>query len=140
MIDVTVEETIARPREEVAAFAGDWRNDREWIGALTEVRLVQERPQQVLRVASFLGRRMEYVNEVVEHEPGRRLLMRSVQAPFPMTVAYEWEDAPGGGTRMRIRTGGDASGLYRVAGPLLARAVRRGVARDLARLKDRLES
>jgi uncharacterized membrane protein len=138
--DVSVERRIERPREEVAAYAADWRNDEEWIGALDEVRLVQDDPPQVARVASFLGKKIEYVNEVVEHEPGRRLVMRSVKAPFPMTVTYEFEDAGEGGSLMRIRTQGDASGFYRVAGPLLSRAVKRGLERDLGLLKQRLEA
>jgi hypothetical protein len=143
MTDVTVETTIARRREDVARFASDPANDTAWIGALTEATLLTEPPvgvgSRVERVASFLGRRIEYVNEIVELEPGRRLAMRSVKAPFPMTVVYEWEDA-GAGTRMRIRAGGDAGGFYRVAGPLLSRAVRRGIERDLRKLKELLES
>jgi hypothetical protein len=79
------------------------------------------------------------VNEIVDLEPGERLVMRSVKAPFPMTVVYEFEDADGG-TRMRIRTEGDASGFYKLAGPLLSAAVKRGVAGDLARLKATLEA
>jgi uncharacterized membrane protein len=138
--DVSVERRIERPREEVAAYAVDWHNDTEWIGALNEVKLVQDEPLQVARVAGFLGKRIEYVNEVVEHEPGRRLVMRSVKAPFPMTVTYEFEDGADGGSVMRIRTQGDASGFYRVAGPLLARSVKRGLERDLATLKERLEA
>jgi uncharacterized membrane protein len=138
--DVAVERRVERPREEVAAYAADWRNEKEWIGALQEVRLVQAEPLQVARVASFLGKRVEYVNEVVEHDPGRRLVMRSVKAPFPMTVTYEFEDAGEGGSVMRIRTQGDASGFYRIAGPLLSRAVKRGLERDLGQLKERLEA
>jgi uncharacterized membrane protein len=138
--DVAVEQRIERPREEVAAYASDWENDKDWIGALDDVRLVQEEPLQVARVAGFLGKRIEYVNEVVEHEPGRRLVMRSVKAPFPMTVTYEFEDAGEAGSVMRIRTQGDASGFYRVAAPLLSRAVKRGLERDLATLKERLEA
>jgi uncharacterized membrane protein len=138
--DVSVERRIERPREEVAAYAVDWHNDTEWIGALNEVKLVQDEPLQVARVAGFLGKRIQYVNEVVEHEPGRRLVMRSVKAPFPMTVTYEFEDGADGGSVMRIRTQGDASGFYRVAGPLLARSVKRGLERDLATLKERLEA
>jgi uncharacterized membrane protein len=141
--DVTVETRVARPRDEVARYASDWRNDTAWIRALSEARLVTEAPfgvgSRVERVASFLGRRIVYVNEVVEYEPGVRLVMRSVQAPFPMTVTYEFEDADGG-TRMRIRAQGDASGLYRIAGPLLARAVARSIAGDLDRLRQNLES
>jgi hypothetical protein len=132
---------VARPRADIAAYMFDWRNDPEWIGALTGVELVTPEPfgagSRVRRVARFLGRRIEYVNEVVELEPGRRLHMRSVVAPFPLEVAYELEDADGG-TRVRIRATGDASGFYRLAGPLLSRAVSRGIAGDLDRLAARL--
>jgi uncharacterized membrane protein len=141
--DVQAETFIERPRSEVAAYVTDWRNDPTWIRALSDVRLVTDGPigvgSQVERVASFLGKRIEYVNEIVELEPDRRLVMRSVKAPFPMTVTYEFEDADGG-TLVRIRTHGDASGFYRVAGPLLLRAVKRGLEGDLAKLKAVLES
>lgn len=140
--DVEVQEWIARPRLDVARYATDWRNDPAWIG-VEESRLVSDGPfgvgTRVERVATFVGRRIEYVNEVVEHEPGRRLVMRSVKAPFPMTIVYEFEDA-GDGTLMRIRAAGDASGFYRVASPLLSRAVKRAIVRDLARLKVVLET
>jgi uncharacterized membrane protein len=142
--DVVVETVVERPRDEVAAYVTDWRNDPAWIGALRDVRLETEGPfgigSRVARVASFLGRRIEYVNEIAEHEPGSRLVMRSVKAPFPMTVVYEFEDAAEGATRVRIRAGGDASGFYRLAGPLLDRAVARGIRGDLGRLKRLLES
>jgi hypothetical protein len=65
--------------------------------------------------------------------------MRSVKGPFPKEVAYEFEDA-GPGTVMRIRNRGDASGFYKLARPVLAAAVRRGVARDLAELRRLLEA
>lgn len=141
-VDVTVEQQIARPREQVAAFAMDPRNDRRWIGALTEVRTLTDGPvgpgTQVQRVARFLGRRIEYVNEITELEPGRRLAMRSVKAPFPLQVTYEFEDAPGG-SLARIRTGGETGRFYAFAGPLLSAMVKRGVARDLRMLARALD-
>ncbi len=141
--DVRVEARIDRPRPVVARYATDWRNDPVWIGAIGDARLVTDAPfgigSRVARVVTFLGRRMEYVNEVVELEPDARLVMRSVKGPFPMTVTYEFEDADRG-TLMRIRAQGDASGFYRLAGPVLSRAVKRSIAGDLARLKAALES
>jgi hypothetical protein len=143
-VEVTVEQRIARPREEVAAFAMDPANDARWIGALSSVRNLTDGPvapgTQVERVANFLGKRIEYVNEITELEPGRRLAMRSVRAPFPMTVTYEFEDAGAGAALARIRTGGDTAGYYRLAGPLLSAMVRRGVARDLRKLRALLEA
>ena len=152
--DLTVDIAIDAARDRVAAYALDYTNDPEWIGAIREARLVTDPPfgvgAQVERIGTFLGKRIEYVNEVTEldldmnnagptTEPDRRLVMRSVKAPFPMTVTYEFMDEPGRGTRMRIRTEGDASGFYRLAGPLLDRAVKRGVGQDLKRLKARVE-
>jgi hypothetical protein len=142
-VEVAVERLIGAERDRVAAYAMDPRNDADWIGALTEVNVLGDGPvgagTRVERVARFLGRRIEYVNEIEEYEPPRHLLMRSVKAPFPMTVLYEFELA-GEGTRMRITTGGDASGFYKLAGPLLSRQVERGVAADLERLKKILEA
>ena len=139
-----VDETISidRSRTDVAAYMFDWRNDVQWSGGISEARLVGDAEvgvgSRVARVASFLGRRVEYVLEVEELEPDTRLAMRSVAGPFPMTVRYELAD-DGGGTRARIRVGGDASGVYRLAGPLLNRAAARSIAADLRRLKARLE-
>ena len=140
--DVRVEQRIERPRAEVAGYVTDWRNDPTWIKALTGVRLLTEPPlrvgSQVERVANFRGRTIAYVNEVAELEPGSRLVMKSVEGPFPMTVAYEFE-AAGDGTLVRIRAQGDATGFYRLAAPVLSRAVRRTITADLKRLKKLLE-
>jgi uncharacterized membrane protein len=134
---------IARPRADVAGYMFDWRNDPEWIGGISEARLVTDGDfgvgSRVERVASFMGRRIEYVLEVEDYDPSARVAMRSVKGPFPMTVAYDLEDA-GAATRARIRVGGDASGFYRIAAPLLNRAAARSIAGDLKRLKTLLES
>jgi uncharacterized membrane protein len=133
---------IARPRTEVARYMFDWRNDPEWIGGISEARLVSDGEfgvgSRVERVASFMGRRVEYVLEVDEYDPQARVSMHSVKGPFPMTVAYDLEDA-GEATRARIRVGGDASGFYKIAAPLLNRAAARSITGDLKRLKHLLE-
>ena len=126
-------------------------NDTRWILALDSSRVLPGTSPdaggegavavgtRVERIAGFLGRRIEYVNEIEEYDPPRRLAMRSVKAPFPMTVVYEFEDAGQGATLVRIRAGGDATGFYSVAGPLLNQMVRRGIKRDLEALKDLME-
>jgi hypothetical protein len=134
---------IGRPRADVALYMFDWRNDSEWIGGISEARLVTDGDfgagSRVERIASFMGKRVEYVLEVEDYDPEARVAMRSVKGPFPMTVAYDLEDSDGA-TRARIRVGGDASGFYRIAAPLLNRAAARSIAGDLKRLKTLLES
>ena len=142
-INVTAEIYIRRPADEVGEYAMNAENDPEWIGGITESRTLDGPADgvgsRVERIARFLGRRIEYVNEVVEHEPGARLVMRSIKAPFPMVVTYEFQGRVGGSTA-RIRVQGEASGFYRLAGPLLGRMVRRSVASDLGLLKQIMES
>ena len=188
-VDVTVEQRIERPRDEVARFAMDPANDTRWILALDSARVLPGGPggsgpergpggsgpgasqpgasqpggsgpggsrpggsgpraddadevgrgTRVERIAGFLGRRIEYVNEIEEYDPPRRLAMRSVKAPFPMTVVYEFEEVGDGATLARIRAGGDTRGFYSVAGPLLNQVVKRGIGRDLEALKDLME-
>ena len=142
-LDITAERFIRREQATVAAFALDPANDPAWIGGIKTVRLLGEPPlrqgSRVARVAHFLGKRIEYVNEVVALDPPHRLAMRSVAGPFPMAITYEFAAAPGG-TRARIRVQGDAAGFYRLATPLLAAMVRRSVARDLRTLARLMEA
>ena len=142
-VDVEVEALIPFPREEVAAFAGDPTNAPEWYA---NIRSVQWRTPPPVAVGSqmdfearFLGRRLAYTYEVVELEPGRRLVMRTADGPFPMETTYTWEDRDGG-TFMRLRNRGEPSGFAKVAAPMMARAMTGAMRKDLARLAERLAS
>ena len=142
-IDVAAEREIPAARDRVAAYAMDPTNDPVWIGGIREANWVTEPPlrvgSRVERIASFLGRRIEYVLEVAELEPGARLRMVSVKSPFPMTVTYRFQDAGASATLARIRVEGEPGGFYGLASPLMARAVRRSVTGDLRRLAGLME-
>jgi hypothetical protein len=143
-IDVAAETTIRRPVEEVASFAMSVEHDKEWIGGVKHVRQLTPPPittgTRVSREVSLLGRRIVYVLEVIGYDPPWRLELRSVKAPFPMHVIYEFAPAPVADvTRARIRLQGEAVGFYKVAAPLVATAVRRSLRADLDRLKRLLE-
>jgi uncharacterized membrane protein len=142
-VDVVATDTIDRPCDEVAAYLRDPANDTRWIGGIRSARLLTPGPvaigSQVERVATFLGRRVEYVNEITELTADR-LTMRSVRAPFPMRVTYRHRDAGGVATEVSIRVEGDAGRFYALAGPLLGSAVRRSITRDLRNLKQVLEA
>jgi uncharacterized membrane protein len=144
-IDVTAEVAIHRPLGAVATYMVDPANDPTWIGGVREVRVETPPPlavgSRVARVAHFLGKRVEYLNEVTELDPDRVLDMRSVKAPFPMRVTYSFEAADGGGTTIvRNRVRGAPGGFFALFGPLLAPLVRRSVQKDLERLRDVLEA
>ena len=142
-IDTTAVIAVGRPRDRVAAYLRDPANDPHWIGGIRTARLVTAPPvaegSQVERVAWFLGRRIEYVNQITELT-SERLAMRSVRSPFPMRVTYAFQDAGDATTRVSVRVEGEPGRRYRLAGPLLALAVRRSVQRDLRNLRRLLEN
>jgi uncharacterized membrane protein len=142
-VDVVTAVEIDRPRQEVAAFAGDPANVTAWYKNIKSVELQTEPPLAVgsrMRfVAEFLGRTLDYTYEIRELEPGRRLVMSTEQGPFPMETTYSWEDAGPSQTKMTLRNRGEPTGFAKVSAPLMALAMRRANEADLRRLKALLE-
>ena len=142
-VDVQTDIEIARERSEVAAYAADPGNAPAWYQNIESVDWRTPPPlavgSRLAFVARFLGRRLAYTYEVVEHVPGERFVMRTAEGPFPMETTYTWEDAAGG-TRMTLRNAGQPSGFGKVAAPVMARAMRQANTKDLRRLKEILAS
>ncbi|HEV3235281.1 MAG TPA: SRPBCC family protein [Candidatus Dormibacteraeota bacterium] len=142
-VDVLTETVIDRPSDQVATYAGDPTNAPEWYVNIESVDWKTPPPVKVgsrmAFVARFLGRKLAYTYEVVELVPGRRLVMRTAEGPFPMETTYTWEPAGEGRTRMTLRNRGEPSGFSRVGAPLMAAAMTRANRKDLANLKRLLE-
>src|SRR5436305_3638789 len=142
-VDVVTEVEIARPRDEVAAFAADPSNATAWYKNIKAVEWETPPPVAVgskLRFrAQFLGRALEYTYEVRDLDPGRRFVMATAQGPFPMETTYAWEDAEPSGTRMSLGNRGEPSGFSALVAPVMALAMRRANEADLRRLKAILE-
>jgi len=144
MVDVLTETVIERSVSAVAAYAGDPTNAPAWSANIDSVEWQTPPPvregSRVAFVAHFLRRRLHYTYVVTELVPGGRLVMRTAEGPFPMETTYTWSSTPDGHTRMTLRNRGEPAGFFRLATPLLTRAMRRANRRDLAALKRLLES
>ena len=143
MVDIQTAVEIARPRHEVAEYAADPDHATTWYENIDAVEWRTPQPlavgSRVAFVARFLGRRLEYTYEIRELVPGERLVMSTDAGPFPMETTYTWEDAGAGTTRMTLRNRGEPSGFSRLAGPIIAIAMRRANTKDLELLKGILE-
>lgn len=143
-VDVETEIIIARPIADVAAYAGNPSNAPAWYDNIDTVEWMTPPPPQVGSVvefvARFLGRTLRYSYELVEWEPGQRLVMRTQQGPFPMETTYTWSMTANGSTRMKLRNSGEPAGFSKLMAPIMQSAMRRANRKDLAKLKAILES
>jgi hypothetical protein len=142
-VDVSTQTIIDRPRDQVAAFAGNPDNAPAWYVNIKSVAWKTPPPlrpgSRVTFVAHFLGRNIEYTYEFSEVSL-ERVVMRTAEGPFPMETTYVWESLPNGATRMTLRNRGTPSGFSRFVAPFMSVAMRRANEKDLARLKALLEA
>jgi uncharacterized membrane protein len=143
-VDVRTDIVIDRPVDDVAQYASDPSNAPQWYVNIRSVEWQTPPPlatgSKLAFVAHFLGRRLAYTHEIVEFVPGQRLVMRTAQGPFPMQTTYTWQSRGAGHTLMTLRNHGEPAGFSRISAPFLATAMRRANRKDLARLKNLLET
>ena len=143
---------INRRPDEVFAFLEVRSNDAEWMASVLESEwldptasdpaapiAIGRRGRMLMRLP---GRQVEFIDEVTDYEPGRRIAHRTVNGPIPLATACICEPAVEAcrttvvGATERLPGGL----LGRVAAPLVATVIRRGFKADLARPKKILES
>jgi uncharacterized membrane protein len=143
-VDVQTEIAIDRDRDTVSGYAGDPGNAPTWDQNIVSVECLTPPPivvgSRLAFVARFLGRTLSYTYEIIELEPGARLVMRTAEGPFPMETTYTWDALSPERTRMTLRNRGEPSGFSKLVAPFMARAMRRANTKDLGRLKTFLES
>ena len=132
-----------RPVEEVFTFATDPENEPLWQSTSLETERTSEGPLGVgatfRNTSKFLGRRIETTYEVTEMEYPRRECVKIVSGPIPGSGCYLFEPAEGG-TRFTQTFVVEVGGFFRLAEPLVGRAIRRQTEADMATLKDMLEA
>jgi hypothetical protein len=142
---VEEEIVIDRPPEEVFAFVTTPESDKEWVSTAVERQREKVGPievgSRIRAVDKFLGRRIESMLVVTEHQPNARSAIR-LEGPIAARGSYLVEPVDG---RTRFRWILDADpglgGLYlgRLTDPLVTLLFRRRVRGDLRRLKGVLE-
>lgn len=140
---VEVVVTIARPPEDVFAYIANFENNPIWQNGIQEAIITSDEPfgtgSTYTQVSRFLGRRIESNFVVTEYEAGRKIAFETVSGSFPIQIERGVAPAENG-AKVHAIIRGDASGFYRIIGPLLDFMVRQSIKADYARLKKILET
>ncbi len=142
MIEAVTTVRVARPPAEVFEYVANFENNPRWQGGMVEARFITDPPLRVgsryEQVARFLGREIRSTFEVVGFDPGRMVEATTVESTFPITFTRRVEP-DGDASLVTAVVSGDASGIFRLAEPLLRRKVQRSIDADYAHLKALLE-
>ncbi|MDQ0059129.1 SRPBCC family protein [Paenibacillus harenae] len=143
MVDVLTEITINCPCDQVSEYAANPDNASEWYVNIKSVEWQTPKPievgSKIAFKAAFLGKELSYVYEIAEYTPGRKLVMRTADGPFPMETTYTWESLSGHSTRMTLRNKGNPSGFSILFTPFMSLMMKKANNKDLKRIKFLLE-
>lgn len=143
MVDVLTEIIIHRTRDQVSEYAANPDKAPEWYVNIQSVQWQTPKPMKVgskiAFKAQFLGRQLAYVYEIAEYVPGKMLVMRTADGPFPMETTYTWETVDGNSTRMTLRNQGEPKGFSMLFSPFMSFFMKKANNKDLKKIKFLLE-
>ncbi|SDN41436.1 Polyketide cyclase / dehydrase and lipid transport [Paenibacillus sp. yr247] len=143
MVDVLTEITINCPRDKVSDYAANPDHAPEWYVNIHSAVWQTPKPlkvgSKVAFKAAFLGKQLSYVYQMAEYIPGKKLVMRTADGPFPMETTYTWEIAEGNSTRMTLRNKGNPTGFSMLFAPFMSLMMKRANNKDLKKIKFLLE-
>ena len=135
--------TINQPVEQVFAFMSDTRNTTRWHPSVSEARATLEGPAQigtqVTEVRTLLGRKMELTFEIVELEPNKRIVMKSVSGPLPLNITITFESL-GNATSITLDAVTEDSGLLKLADGVIEGMLKKDMEADLSTAKHVIET
>ncbi|WP_226534958.1 SRPBCC family protein [Fictibacillus halophilus] len=143
MVDVLTEIIINETKEKVAQYAANPDHAPDWYVNIKSAEWQTEKALQtgskIAFIAEFLGRRLEYVYEITDFIPGQRLVMKTVDGPFPMETTYTWTSINGKQTRMTLQNKGVPTGFSKMFVPFMSLMMKRANKKDLIKIKEILE-
>ncbi|QED37357.1 ATPase [Antarcticibacterium arcticum] len=143
MVNVFTEIIINKPIEIVADYATNPDNAPEWYVNINSAQWKTPKPltigSRVAFVAHFLGRKLEYTYGIIEFIPRHKLVMKTVDGPFPMETTYTWTAIDEKSTKITLRNKGIPTGFSKFFAPLMATMMRKANKKDLLNLKKILE-
>ncbi|MBM3140086.1 MAG: hypothetical protein FJZ92_07700 [Chloroflexi bacterium] len=139
---------VERTPEAVWRYVSDIEKMGEWVDGVSDVRLTSPAPYRVGSTFEsqyhYRGKDFAVAYRCTQLEPPRVHAMESTSGPFPFKGRLTLEPA-GAGTRVvnHLEAGSDSwftSFMFRALAPLTRRMLRGQLAKELRKLKERVEA
>ncbi|MGG0174821.1 SRPBCC family protein [Gottfriedia acidiceleris] len=144
MVDVITEITIDCPIEKVSEFASNPENAPKWYININSAEWKTEKPlvvgSKIAFKARFLGKDLAYIYEIIEYTPGKKLVMRTANGPFPMETTYTWSKVNDSSTLMTLRNKGNPKGFSKAITPFISLMMKKANMKDLRTIKRIVET
>jgi hypothetical protein len=132
---------IERPAAEVFEFIAEVTNNPTWQKGMRHCEWISPAPtgvgSQYRQRASFLGRTVVSVFEVIEFEPGSRIVIETIESTFPIRVERRVESIDKNFCRVFAEIEGGPS-VPRFLQGLIGKLAQRSVTGDYNRLVEHL--
>ncbi len=143
MIRVEHNVVIQRPPADVFARVADVETWPAWNETAREARITSPGRRGVgatfQLTGQVLGRPLQVDHVVTEYEPHHRFAARTLSGPFQATGTYVL-DPVDGGTRLTLVMEGEPGGAMKLAGPMIARTIKKQIETQVDHLKRLLET
>jgi uncharacterized membrane protein len=134
---------IRRPAAEVFAYIADPGNNPAWQKGMRSCEWITTGPvavgSQYCQVASFLGRAVVSVFEVVDYTAGETIAFHTIESTFPIQVRRSVAETGNGTSTVSAVIGGGPR-VPRILEGIVGRMAQRSVGKDYSRLVARLEA
>jgi carbon monoxide dehydrogenase subunit G len=141
-IDVAAEVEISADPSDIAAVMFDPHRSTEWMSAVTNVNVIDPHVAIGARVehrGRIMGQDISWTTAIETIHFPHVLVLRIDDGPFVGTVRYEIQRS-GAGSRVRIRSQGEAGTFAFMPASVIAVPLRAAIASDLDRLKSLVEA
>lgn len=144
MLEVATQQTVRRSASDVFDFIADMSNNPQWQKGMQSCVWTSEPPLRFGSTydqkAKFLGKKIVSSFEVTEFVPGEHIRIATTSGSMPIDVSRTVDPVTDHVCVVEAIVRGDATGLFRLATPLMKVLVGRSVNADYKRLKTLLES
>ncbi len=141
-ITITHQVYIERSPADIFNFVLNPQNHLRFASAFNQVEIVSGEPgilgTVVARSASFMGKDISTLHELVAIKPNELIAMKLIQGPMPMDEVFLLEELDGG-TLVTLVLSAEPKGMLKLAAPMVKAKVDQQVSTDLENLKRILE-